>query len=71
VVTSGVRTALGVMAAGVALLALCVLSIWHGKTVGLYGAFETPSSIFYWIIVVTYAGVGALSLVFAFKLLWR
>ena len=59
------------MIAGHALLALCAWSLWNGKTVGLYGTLETLSSVFYWLIVVTYGGLGVLSVVFAFKMLWR
>lgn len=59
------------LAAGLALLGACVLSLWTGKTVGLYGVIETRASVFYWLIVVTYGGLGVLCLIFAFRALWR
>jgi hypothetical protein len=55
--------------AALLLLTACVVSLWAGKTVGLYGIIETRTSIFYWIIVVTYGGLGILSLIFAFRTL--
>jgi hypothetical protein len=65
-------TALAVLVvAGIVLLVLCAVSIWSGRTVGLYGAMETRASIFYWIIVITYGGLGALCLFFALQMLMR
>lgn len=65
------RMTIGFLSAGLVLLALCALSLWNGKTVGPYATIETPASVFYWIIVVTYGGLGALSIVFALMALWR
>jgi hypothetical protein len=49
------------IAIGVALLAAGVVSLILGKTIGLYGVIETRGSVFYWIIVSTYFGLGGLS----------
>ena len=57
--------------AGVVLLTACALSLWNGKTVGLYGAIETSTSLFYWVIVVTYGGLGGLCLLFGLRMLIR
>jgi uncharacterized membrane-anchored protein len=55
--------------ASVVLLTACALSLWSGKTIGLYGIVETRTSVFYWLIVVTYGGLGVLCLIQAFKAL--
>ena len=52
---------------GVVLLALCALSLWHGRTIGLYGVVETRATIFYWMLVAAYGGLGALSVIFAVR----
>jgi len=57
--------------ASVALLTACAFSLWTGKTVGLYGMIETRASVFYWLIVLTYGGLGVLSLTFAVRMLLR
>ena len=49
----------------------CAVSLWQGKTIGLYGIIETRTSAFYWIIVVTYGGLGVLCLIFAVRTLFR
>lgn len=55
-------------ASGLILLAACGVSLWAGKTVGPYGVMETRASVFYWLIVGTYGGLGVLSVVFAVRL---
>jgi uncharacterized membrane protein YidH (DUF202 family) len=65
------RTALAFLAAGLVLLTLAALSLWYRTTVGPYGTMETRSSVFYWIIVTSYGGLGLLSVIFAIKSLWR
>lgn len=57
--------------AGVVLLTACGLSLWRGKTVGLYGVIEPRTSVFYWLIVATYGALGMLCLIFAVRMLWR
>lgn len=57
--------------AGVVLLAAGIVSLILGKTIGLYGVVETRASIFYWIIVVVYIGLGGLCLLGALRLLLR
>ena len=59
------------VAAGILLLTACAASLWTGKTVGLFGVTETRASLFYWIIVVTYGGLGVLCLTFCMRLLIR
>lgn len=53
--------------AAVVLLTACGLSLWRGKTIGLYGSIEPRTSLFYWLIVVTYGGLGTLCLIFAIR----
>lgn len=53
--------------AAVVLLTACALSLWSGKTIGLYGIVETRASVFYWLTVVTYAGLGVLCLISALR----
>lgn len=66
------KTAFAFLALGLALLVACGLSLWSGKTPGLYGAIETRASVFYWLIVATYGVLGALGVAFAMRcLLWR
>lgn len=57
--------------AALVLLTACGLSLWSGKTIGLYGVTEARTSAFYWIIVTTYGGLGALCVLFALRLLLR
>ena len=59
------------LAAAVILLTAGIISIYAGKTVGLYGVIETRSSIFYWIIVATYMGLGLMCLFFIFHILFK
>lgn len=59
------------LAAAVILLSAGIVSIYAGKTIGLYGAIETRSSIFYWIIVVTYMGLGLMCILMIFRILFR
>ena len=59
------------VAAGVLLLVACAASLWSGKTVGLYGVTESRSTPFYWILVVTYGGLGVLCLLFALRVAFR
>lgn len=61
------KPALLLAVAGVVLLTACAFSLWSGKTIGLYGVTETRASVFYWIILATYGGLGLLCLVFAFR----
>ena len=50
------------LAAAILLLTAGIASLIAGKTIGLYGMIEPRSSIFFWVIVVTYLGLGAMSL---------
>jgi hypothetical protein len=65
------KATLVLLAPGLALLTACILSLLSGKTFGLYGVTETRSSVFYWLIVVTYGGLALLCFVFALRALWR
>jgi hypothetical protein len=55
------------LGAGLVLVTACAVSLWRGKTIGLYGVIETPVSIFYWIIVITYGVLGVLCLISAIR----
>jgi hypothetical protein len=57
--------------AALALLTACGVSLWTGKTIGLYGMTETRTSVFYWIIIATYGAVGVLSMLAALRILTR
>ena len=57
--------------AGVFLLFLSGLSLYLGKTIGLYGTIEDQSSIFYWIIITTYLALGFGSLFSAYRFFLR
>ena len=57
--------------AAVVLLALCGLSLWSGRTIGLYGVTELPTGPFYWIIVATYGALGGLCVLFAVRLMFH
>ena len=65
------KTAGVLLVAGLVLLTAGGLSLWRGKTIGLYGAVEPRTSVFYWNIVGAYGVLGVLSLVFAIRTLWR
>ena len=56
---------------GVLLLAAGAASLYFGKTIGLYGVMETRASVFYWIIVITYLGLGGGCLFSAIRLILR
>jgi hypothetical protein len=60
-----------VTSAGIVLAALGAWSLWAGKTIGLYGVIETRTSPFYWIIVLTYLGLGALNVISGVRLFLR
>jgi hypothetical protein len=62
-------TAFAFLAFGIVLLVAFAASLWTGRTIGLYGAIETRSSIFYWIVLLTYGGLGVLSVLFALRFL--
>ncbi len=64
------KAELVLIAAGLVLLAACGLSLWSGKTIGLYGVMETRASVFYWLIVATYGVLGVLCLFFAVRSAW-
>jgi hypothetical protein len=57
--------------AGVLLLTACGLSLWRGKTIGLYGVIEPRTSVFYWLIVLFYGVLGILCVIFVVRLLLR
>lgn len=59
------------IAAAVILLTAGIASIYAGKTIGIYGAMETRSSIFYWFIVVTYLGLGLMCVFVILRILFR
>ena len=65
------NTTLIFIVAGVLLLLAGALSLFYGKTIGLYGIIETRASIFYWIIVASYLGLGLGCLFGAYRLFIR
>jgi len=65
------NSALIILFAGIVLLLAGALSLFFGKTIGLYGVIENRASIFYWIIVVTYLVLGSLCLSGAYRLFIR
>ena len=65
------NTTLIFIVAGVLLLLAGALSLFYGKTIGLYGIIETRASIFYWIIVASYLVLGLGCLFGAYRLFIR
>lgn len=55
------------LVAAIVLLGAAGLSLWRGRTPGLYGVMEPRTSAFFWIIVGAYLLLGGLSLIFAIR----
>ena len=63
--------AIVLLIATLVLLTACGVSLWAGKTIGLYGMTETRASVFYWIIVASYGALGGLCGLFTLRLMLR
>ena len=62
-------TGFTLLIAAAVLLGAGAWSLLAGKTIGLYGVIEPRGSIFYWIIVTSYLGLGTLCVAGAVRIL--